>query len=166
MTTADDDVNSVFDRISAAAPSLANPEDGGLALVARECDGLADRYRVWRGRSGRRYLVTVLPLGEAMRVENGVVLLVAIEPDGAREIVWAGVSGEMLPGLVLSPSARIEAHVHLLAASPTRRKEALDDLISGTQGYSSVLMVSAAESQASVGSTTPIRSSSRAVLRT
>jgi len=149
----------------AAVPTVASPEDDGLALVARE-GGFNDRYRVWRGRSGRRYLVTVMPLGDAMRVDGAVVLLVAIESGGVREIVWAGQSGDLLPGLMLSPAAQLEAHVHLLAASPKRRQEALDDLVSGTQGYSSVLTVNAAASQDSVGSTTPIRSSSRAVFTT
>ena len=156
---------TLIDALASAAPEVAAPEDDGLALVARE-GGFNDRYRVWRGRSGRRYLVTVMPLGEAMRVEGAVVLLVAIEGGGLREIVWAGLSGDMLPGLMLSPAAQLEAHVHLLAASPKRRREALEDLVSGTQGYSSVLTVSAAASQDSVGSVTPMRSSSRAVFTT
>lgn len=157
--------DGLIDALASATPAVASPEDDGLALVARE-GGFNDRYRVWRGRSGRRYLVTVMPLGEAMRVEGAIVLLVAIEPGGARDVVWAGQSGDMLPGLMLSPAAQLEAHVHLLAASPKRRKEALEDLVSGTQGYSSVLTVSAAASQDSVGSSTPSRSSSRAVLTT
>jgi hypothetical protein len=148
-----------------SAPSMAAPEDHGLALVARE-GGFGDRYRVWRGRSGRRYLVTVMPLGEALRAENGIILLVAIDPDGGRRIVWAGETGATLPGLELSPHVRLEAHVHLIAASPAKRAAALDDLISGTQSYSSVLTVNAAASQARVGSTTPRRSSSRAVFST
>lgn len=155
----------LIDALAAIAPTAPDPEDNGLALVARE-GGFDDRYRVWRGRSGRRYLVTVMPLGEAMRVDGAIVLLVAIEPGGSREIVWAGQSGDILPGLMLSPAAQLEAHVHLLAASPKRRHEALEDLVSGTQGYSSVLTVNAAASQESVGSATPSRSSSRAVFTT
>jgi hypothetical protein len=151
--------------LQASARPLPVPEDDGLALVARE-GGFDDRYRVWRGRSGRRYLVTVMPLVEAMRVENGVVLLVAIDPDGGRRILWAGESGSPLPGLELSPGVRLEAHVHLLAASRARRRQALEDLVNGVQGYSSVLTVRAAASQASVGSVTPSRSSSRAVFTT
>ena len=156
---------SLLDALSAAAADPA-PEDDGLAAVARE-GGFDNRYRVWRGRSGKRYLVTVMPLGEAMTVEGAVVLLVSIEPTGGREILWAGESGDALPGLMLSPSARLEAHVHLLAASDAaRRREALDDLVNGTQSYSSVLTVSAAASQDKVGSATPSRSSSRTVLTT
>ena len=80
-----------------------------------------------------------------MAVEGAVVLLVSIERNGNRTIVWAGESTDALPGLMLSPAARLEAHVHLLAASnPARRKAALDDLVNGTQSYSSVLTVSAA----------------------
>lgn len=156
---------NLIDALASSAPNVAAPEDDGLALVARE-GGFEDRYRVWRGRSGRRYLVTVMPLGEAMRVEGAIILLVAIEPGGFREIVWAGQTGDVIPGLMLSPAAQMEAHVHLLAANPKRRKEALEDLVSGTQGYSSVLTVRAAASQDSVGSATPSLSSSRAVLTT
>lgn len=154
-----------IDGLQASTPQVSAPEDHGLALVARE-GGFENRYRVWRGRSGRRYLVTVMPLSEAMRVENGVVLLVALEAGGVREIIWAGLSGQMLPGLMLSPASQLEAHVHLLAAQPARRKAALEDLISGTQAFSSVLTVKAAASQESVGSVTPSLSSSRAVFTT
>lgn len=143
----------------------AAPEDDGLARVAVD-GGFGERYRVWRGRSGRRYLVTVMPFSDAMRVEGAVVLLVAMESGGGREVVWAGMSGDMLPGLLLAPAAELEAHVHLLAPNRARRKEALADLLSLTQSYSSVLTVKAAASQASVGSSTPSLSSSRAVLST
>jgi hypothetical protein len=155
----------LLDRYAASVPTLSGPEDDGLALVAKE-GGFENRYRVWRGRSGRRYLVTVMPLAEAMRVESGVVLLVAIDPDQGRRILWAGECGDSAPGLELSCGMRIEAHVHLLAASAARRRKVLDDLVNGVQGYSSVLTVRAAASQARVGSTTPSRSSSRAVFTT
>lgn len=156
---------NLLDALSVSVAEPA-PEDDGLAVVARE-GGFGDRYRVWRGRSGERYVVTVMPLGEAMAVEGAVVLLVSIERNGNRNIVWAGESPDPLPGLMLSPAARLEAHVHLLAASnPARRKAALDDLVNGTQSYSSVLTVSAAASQDNVGSVTPSRSNSKAVLTT
>jgi hypothetical protein len=164
MTNRADAAAALIDQVAAAAPSVPSPEDRGLALVARE-GGFGDRYRVWRGRSGRRYLVTVMPLSEALRVEHAITLLVAIQPDGARRVLWAGDARSM-PGIELTPGVRLEAHVHLLASSAEGRREALDDLVSGTQSYSSVLTVSAEASQASVGSTTPRRSSSRAVLRT
>ncbi|WP_271166697.1 hypothetical protein [Hansschlegelia plantiphila] len=159
------DVEALIESVASASPPLAGAEDDGLAAVAREA-GFGDRYRLWRGRSGRRYLVTVMPLGEAMRVENGVVMLVAIAADGSREIMWAGESGSALPGLALAPGVRIEAHVHLLAVSDESRAEALSDLVNDTQTYSSVLTVRAAASHESVGSATPSRSSSRAVFTT
>ena len=153
------------DQIVAAWTPAGAPEDQGLALVARE-GGFGDRYRVWSGRSGKRYLVTVMPLGEAMRVESGVVLVVAFASGGARRIVWAGESGTELPGFRLAAEERIEAHVHLLAADALKRREAVADLLNGAQGYSSVLEPSLAASHASAGSTTPRLSSSRAVLST
>lgn len=158
-------IGELIDAIESEAAATPSAKDDGLATVARE-HGFGDRYRVWRGKSRRRYLVTVMPLDEAMRVENAVVMLVSYAPDGGREILWAGESGSPLPGLVIAPGARIEAHVHLLATEAGARAAALADLISGVQGYSSVLTVSAAANQASVGSSTPRRSNSRAVLTT
>lgn len=160
-----DEARALIDRLAATTCPAPDPQDGGLAAVARECV-FHERYRLWRGRSGRRYIVTVMPISEAMRVENAVVLLVAIGADGSRRIVWAGESGSPLPGLRLSPGVRLEAHVHLLANGPARRAAALTDLVNGAQAYSSVLTVSAAASHARVGSTTPRRSSSRAVFST
>jgi hypothetical protein len=151
--------------VAALARRLACPEDDGLALVARE-GGFEDRYRLWRGRSGRKYLVTVMPLSDATRVENAVLLLVAVDRDGGRRILWAGESGQPAPGLEVSPGVTLEAHAHLLARTASRRRAAIDDLVDGAQAYSSVLTVRAAASQDSVGSTTPRRSSSRAVLTT
>ncbi len=141
------------------------PEDDGLALVARDLD-LDDRYRVWRGRSGRRYLVTVMPLGEALRVERAVVLIVAFQPDGSRRVVWAGESGAPTPALRVTPDVRIEAHVHLLAQDAERRASAIADLVDADQHYSSVLTVSAAASQDRSASDTPSLSSSLAVFST
>lgn len=155
----------LIESVEAAAPERSTPEDDGLALVAREGDFEA-RYRVWRGRSGQRYLVTVMPLSEAMRVEDAVVLLVATRLDGERSIIWAGESGQPMPGLEIGPDVMLEAHVHLLAASASLRAETVLDLINGAQGYSSVLTVSAAASHDSVASVTPSLSSSRTVFTT
>lgn len=150
---------------NAVPPRLSAPEDDGLALVAREGD-FNDRYRIWRGRSGRRYVVTVMPLSEALRVDRAVVLIVAMDPDGVRRILWAGESGMSPPGFEVAPGMQIEAHVHLLAANADRRAQAVSDLVDGAQGYSSVLAVKAADSQDSVGSVTPSISSSRTVFTT
>ncbi|MBB3973978.1 hypothetical protein [Hansschlegelia beijingensis] len=165
MSETRDDPAAFLDDVSAAATPVAAPADDGPALAAKELN-FEDRYRVWRGRSGRRYLVTVMPLGEAVAVENGVLLLVALDGAGERRVVWAGETGASLPGLAVAPGAQLEAHVHLLAGSAGRRAEALADLFNGAERYSSVLTVSEAASQARVGSTTPRRSSSRAVLTT
>ncbi|GLK54856.1 hypothetical protein JOD31_002017 [Methylopila capsulata] len=167
MTDSAERAADVIAQIAAAMSSeaTANAADQGLARVAQE-GSFDDRYRVWRGRSGARYLVTVMPLGEAIRIENGVVLVVAVEADGSRRVVWAGESGAGLPGLRLEPGLRVEAHVHLIALSAKKRQAAIDDLADGAQSYSSVLSVSADASQASVGSVTPSRSNSRTVFRT
>jgi hypothetical protein len=167
MTDSAERAADVIERIAAAMSldATTTAADQGLARVAQE-GAFDDRYRVWRGRSGARYLVTVMPLGDAIRVEDGVVLVVALGVDGARKVVWAGESGAGLPGLRLEPDQQVEAHVHLIALSPEKRKAAIDDLADGAQSYSSVLSVSAAASQASVGSVTPSRSSSRTVFKT
>jgi hypothetical protein len=132
-----EDLELINSLLAQASPPAA-PVDQGLALVAREGE-FGDRYRVWRGRSGQRYVVTVMPLSDAIRTEQGVVLVVAVEPDGARHVVWAGESGRGLPGLHVFGDATIEAHVHLIAPGAASRQAALSDLVSGTQSYSSVL---------------------------
>ena len=165
MTDSVSSATELIDRVVAAAAIERAPADQGLAMVELAA-GFGDRYRVWRGRSGRRYLVTVMPLGEAIRVENAVVLVIAVGSNGDRKVVWAGESGSGLLGLHIAAGMRLEAHVHLIAASASKRQAAVEDLVSATQGYSSVLTTSAVASQASVGSVTPSFSSSRAVFRT
>lgn len=164
MTDSVSPANDQIDDIVARAAHVPAPADQGLALVERE-GAFGDRYRVWRGRSGRRYLVTVMPLGEALRIENAVILVVAVEGD-RRRVVWAGEAAAGLPGFYVGPGERVEAHVHLIAASPTKRQVAVEDLFCATQGYSSIVPTSAAASQASVGSVTPSFASSRAVFST
>ncbi|MFD1702403.1 hypothetical protein ACFSCV_05225 [Methylopila henanensis] len=156
---------TLIEQIASRASGAADPADQGLAHVAREA-GFGERYRVWRGRSGRRYLVTVMPLGEALRTEDAVILVVAVGADGTRRVIWAGEPGDGLPALQLSAGQQIEAHVHLIASIPARRRAAIEDLVSATQSYSSVLTANAAASQASVGSVTPNFSNSRTVFRT
>ena len=149
----------------APPPNAEAPQYDGLALVAKAGD-FEQRHRIWRGRSGQRYLVTVMPLSEALSVTGAVILLVARHDDDSRQVIWAGESDGPTPGLFVEPNVDLEAHVHLLAQDVELRAMAVADLVDSAQGYSSVLTVSADANQASSGSDTPSLSSSKAVLRT
>lgn len=90
-----------------------------------------------RGRSGRRYVVSVYPLAEACDAAHVDAVLIAVrrDADGARHVVGLRESGAFAPagfdaswfGLMRGLGAD-ELHVHLLATSPQDRAAALRDL--------------------------------------
>ncbi len=108
--------------------------DEALAIV-RDADTPLP-LRAWRGRSGRRYVVSVYPLDEADDGYAGALLLaVARDADGRRHLVAARESGSTAVngynGQWLTAAREHganELHVHLLAASRTARRDTLDDL--------------------------------------
>jgi hypothetical protein len=117
-----------------ARPALPVARDEALT-VAREA-GSSLPLRAWRGRSGRRYVVSVYPLDEADDGYAGALLLaVARDPEGRRHLVAARESGAAAVsgynGQWLSAARERganELHIHLLAASHAERRSTLDDL--------------------------------------
>ena len=100
---------------------------------------LSDRFRAWRGRSGRRYVFSVF------RVEAGldhlpleaeaVVIAVLRNPDGTRHRLWVDETGrdphrffrsDRIRSLAARPNA--ELHLHLLADTDLERQAAVGDL--------------------------------------
>jgi hypothetical protein len=108
--------------------------DEALALV-RDADTPLP-LRAWRGRSGRRYVVSVYPLDEADDGYAGALLLaVARDADGRRHLLAARESGSTAVngynGQWLTAAREHganELHVHLLAASRAARRDTLADL--------------------------------------
>jgi hypothetical protein len=115
-----------------SAPVIARDE---ALAVAREAGALLP-LRAWRGRSGRRYVVSVYPLDEAGDGYAGALLLaVARDDEGRRHLVAARESGAAAVsgynGQWLSAARERganELHIHLLAASHSARRSTLDDL--------------------------------------
>lgn len=91
----------------------------------------------WRGRSGRRYVVGVHPLDDALvfDVVDAVIIAVRREPDGSARVVDIATAGAA-PGSQSRTrwTARVrqqgatEIHVHRLAESDAERHAILDDL--------------------------------------
>jgi hypothetical protein len=94
--------------------------------------GFGDRYRYFRGASGRRYLFTVINRDELADFRSAVVLLARREPDGlhAASVSALDESGRPIgadrwPPLV---PANCRVLVHLLAEHEDDRRAVVADL--------------------------------------
>lgn len=94
------------------------------------------KLSAWRGRSGRRYVVSVYPLDLEADAAAGALLL-AVERDrvGSRRLIAACESGALgftgVNGAWIAAMRRRganELHVHLLAATRDSRRATLADL--------------------------------------
>lgn len=89
-------------------------------------------FHLWRGRSGRRYLVAVHQ-GELEPAENSVVLLVTID-NGMRHICGTLSFGQLDANagqrlrLAATAAGVHEVHVHLLAQTESERAAMMRDL--------------------------------------
>ena len=89
--------------------------------------GLEGRFHAWRGRSGRRYVVSIYPAGAAPDYAEAVVI--AVRRVGALRVILAVAAVE--PG---GPSAAAvaagadELHFHLMAADAQARAAVAADL--------------------------------------
>jgi hypothetical protein len=89
--------------------------------AAREA-GVITPFRAWRGRSGRRYVVSVYRADDVPTHDGAVLIAVRRERDGARRILGVSVDGAE------PPQGADEIHVHLLAHSAVARLAVLADL--------------------------------------
>ena len=89
--------------------------------------GLEGRFHAWRGRSGRRYVVSVYPAGAAPDYAGAVVL--AVRRRGAERTVLAVAAVEPgMPAPAFPPGEVDELHFHLLAPDAKARATVADDL--------------------------------------
>jgi hypothetical protein len=109
------------------------------SLTGLSGSSLSDRFRSWRGRSGRRYIFSIFRDWEAgSDLRDAVVAAVERRSDGSRRIVLVDLTGAF-PELLLQGRALAEAraqganelHVHLLATSAAERRTIVADLTSG-----------------------------------
>ena len=107
---------------------------GGLSSSA-----LSERFRSWRGRSGRRYVFSAFPLADGLEhlpIEgDAVVIAVLLETDGVRRKLWVAETGgdprtffqsERIRSL--AAASRAELHIHLLADTAAARRAVVHDL--------------------------------------
>jgi hypothetical protein len=95
------------------------------------------RLSAWRGRSGRRYVVSIHPLGDAALQDatGAVVLAVAREPEGPARLVRAAsveadATSAFRRSFIAEARARgaTELHVHRLVDDPAERRAVVADL--------------------------------------
>ena len=126
-------------RASQGAASRMRPTGEGarempLGAIADGGPGLA--LRAWRGRSGKRYVVSVYDLDEADSDYSGALLLaVSRDADGRRrlmearessDLAFTGYNGRWLAAM--RDRGANELHVHLLAANHEARRRMMMDL--------------------------------------
>lgn len=103
---------------------------------------LADRFRAWTGRSGRRYVFSVFSIESASNdldrlplAEEAVAMGVLLSGSGTRTVLWVAGTGACPASFVkdgrvraLHAVGRCELHLHLLAGNRDERRAVLDDL--------------------------------------
>ena len=94
-------------------------------LAAARDAGVITPFRAWRGRSGRRYVVSVYRPEAVPALEGAVLIAVRREAGGMRRIVAIGIQG-LLPACNAD-----EIHVHLLAGTDIARAAVAADLAGG-----------------------------------
>ena len=86
----------------------------------------------WRGRSGRRYVVTVHSLAEATLIEapGAVILGVRRADSGYSDLMGAGHTGTVAEAVELARAdGATEIHLHRLAISDIERDAIVADLL-------------------------------------
>ncbi|HLW91502.1 MAG TPA: hypothetical protein VKS78_09405 [Roseiarcus sp.] len=123
------------DRPSTTHTAAAAPrsDDGRLAALAG--GDLAERFRQWRGASGRRYIFSVYDRNACPTYDHAVLIAATVAATGERRIAFIADTGS-LPDLVFGEAMEgggifdpsVEFHVHLLAASRAERVALIGDL--------------------------------------
>ena len=113
------------------SPAAANPSGSRRTPPAHEAlriacgAALAQRFHVWRGASGRRYVVSAYAPSTVPDYRDVIALAVGRGRDGRLAILGAAITGD--DPMSLFPGAE-EIHLHLLAQDPAARRAVLADL--------------------------------------
>ena len=98
-------------------------------------DILGDRFRSWRGASGRRYIFSVFDSSNCPAYCEAVLIAVVIEDGGHRRPIAMTDTGTFPEPVVArmtrtccAVANRLEFHMHLLANSVAERRFILEDL--------------------------------------
>jgi hypothetical protein len=132
---ADVAIQKVGQTVTASRSSSPTQARNSEPLLTLAGNALATRYRCWRGASGRRYVFSVYSRQACPAYRHAVILVVSVQRDGARNILFVADTGSFPDVAVAKISAewakagsQIEFHVHLLAASLAERRAAIADL--------------------------------------
>lgn len=92
--------------------------------------GLGDRFRYWRGASGRRYLFTAVDIDALDDLTEAVVILTTESSTGEADFAWVGSFDAVgqRQGRAFGGAGRIRAYAHYLARDPADRHRIVDDL--------------------------------------
>lgn len=108
--------------------TMQDPIDGGLPRSAAEA-GITDRFRYFRGRSGRRYLFTRIEPEAVGDYERALIVLTQDRGEGER-IIWvdprAARNAVPVPAAVLAQADAV--YVHLLATRAEERRRIAADI--------------------------------------
>ena len=85
--------------------------------------GLSQRYRYWRGRSGKSYLFTRIDRSTVEDFPGAIVLLA-----NGDEIAAVGQFSADADNAILAREPGVDCYVHLLAETSGGRAEVLEDL--------------------------------------
>ncbi len=117
----------------AVLPPLLSDDPPEIPQLA----GLGDRFHYFRGRSGRRYLFTIVPRESLDDFRSVVVILAEARPGGrlaAKAVVAVDALGRVGPAADPAwPPVAVEPAlclVHLLAFSDSERSRVVSDLTS------------------------------------
>ena len=139
-------IHASFQMSDTAAQGCPRPfgPAQGRALAALS-GGLKQRFHSWSGRSGQRYVCSVIDRNDVCAMEElrhysgAVVLAVRRDDAGGKSIVAVGEAGHF-PELFwcgaamarLLDSGIAEFHVHLMAETPEARQAVLQDILGVT----------------------------------
>ena len=142
IAVAERDARTGWSERARVAAATAAPSRGDQPLTGLSGSGLADRFRAWQGRSGRRYVFSVFRMGcglDELPLEAGAVVVAAVrQADGTRRKLWVAEIGRDLDELGAARLDRLaarpdcELHLHLLASTPAERRAVADDLRDGS----------------------------------
>jgi hypothetical protein len=103
-------------------------------LAALADASFAQRFRHWRGASGRRYIFSVYDPLACPSYDNAVLIAASRDQQGEARIVFIADTGA-LPEIVLARAKEetaafggAEFHIHLLAATRAERSTLIEDL--------------------------------------
>jgi acetoacetate decarboxylase len=109
-------------------------EDGRPTTTANTEFG--DKFRYWKGSSGKRYLFSSIPLAKMKEFQSGILILTRIKMCSETDILWVGtvnqgqlkqIAGQMTYHQAMAEAQ--EANIHLLHDKDGDEAAIIDDIV-------------------------------------